>query len=345
MKTCSIIQARGLLALLFLPAILASPLQNEARGSSCNANNCLRAVQGNPVIASPLCFSTLGRISTATSVVTAYSTTTEYVTSVSTETIYATTVTEVVLPPQDLPGRLAKRTQPASYTVSSIIKACSTDAAKISSACSCLLGTTTSTTTATTTTTLPVTETKTVSTTLTTEIPTLTVTSTCYPQSTAAITNGGFESGSLDPWYLVPLASDSTAGTYGIIADSATPDQSHAFQASLQSPYYLESGKSYTKVLIAQNLNTCPGATYTLSFWYKFGYTGHNFGPASYFVTFIDGAEVLNFNNGPMVWTLATKTFTATSTSTVLRFDLVNGYTIFLGTEFLSLDGVTVVPA
>ncbi|KAF3930499.1 hypothetical protein ABW19_dt0200864 [Dactylella cylindrospora] len=315
---------------LAISAVVASPIEKVAR-EDCHANNCLRAVRGNPGIAYPFCFSTLGRITTSTDVRTDYSTTTTTITETKTQTNYDATVTTTVVPPEAPAPELARRT--AAPNTSTILKACSTDAAKISSACSCFLGTSTSTQTLTTTTTLPYVVTETVSETTTTDAGTLTVSSTCYPIA-SPISNGGFESGIL-PWYLPPVSSDATAGSWEIVEDETTPNPTHAFKATLLR----QSGKPFNKVILAQSLPTCNGVTYTLSFWYKFE---GNWGGSTYLVVLINGGEVLNINSAPNTWTLATTTFTAGITLTELRFDIVLGQSS--GYEYVYIDGVDVTP-
>ncbi|KAK6527736.1 hypothetical protein TWF694_004716 [Orbilia ellipsospora] len=326
----------GALLALAVPAVLANPVDNLlARGGpGCNADNCLRAIRGREV-GYDFCYSTLGRITTTTNVITAYTTDTTTVTDyIATATVYATTVTTVVLPHRDEPRDLIKRTDSPAQQTASIIKACTTSSASISSACSCYLGDSTSTITEETTTTVPVTVTETDSETLTVEIPTFVVTSTCHPLATPVLRNGGFDSGKLEPWTIGDLPSDSQAGSYSFVPVIL----GKVFKAVLSTPTH---GNLYSKVDLVQNLVTCPGVKYELSFWYRFD--GRK-GSSTDIEIFIDGTKISDINDGTQSLFGATfsKKFIATSTTTVLEVDLVLGHVT--GTETIYLDGFSVLP-
>ncbi|KAF3917526.1 hypothetical protein AA313_de0200343 [Arthrobotrys entomopaga] len=324
----------GALLALVVPA-LATPVDNIFARDNCHANNCLRAVRGrNADAAVDLCFSALGRITTTTEIETAYTTTFVAVTDyTATATVYATTVTTVVLP---FIHPLNKRTDSPASMTADILKQCSTDPVAIASACSCFLGDSTSTVTESATITLPVTATETSLDILTVDIPTLTVTSTCYPHATPAIQNGDFNTGHISPWTIGSLGSDSQPGTYSIV------DFDKKFKASLPKPTF---GHSYSKVDLVQNLVTCPGQKYKLSFWYKFDASNNN---AGFVVTFVDGVKVSDIAGSSQSWlellfgATVTKTFTATSTTTNLEIDLVVGSNP--KSEVIYLDNVSVVP-
>ncbi|EPS43423.1 hypothetical protein H072_2597 [Dactylellina haptotyla CBS 200.50] len=320
----------GAFLALAIPAVLANPhdifgLQKR----DCTGNNCNRAVRGNPEVAAPFCYTYLGRITTETETATEYTTTTTTVTeTVATITEYDATVTATVLPPW-----VVKRgTDGPEATISSIIKACTTDAAKISSACSCFLGDATSTVTESTTATLPVTVTETATDTLTVDIPTYTVTETCYPTATPAITNGLFNTGSLAPWSSVPVGSTFKQGSAGLVQNWY--GHHYAFKAGLGS-----SLSKSTKVKLAQDLVTCPGAKYKINFWYLFfGLRGDD----AHIIVYVDGVQIFDIKGVylPAWYFSGDATFTATSGSTNLEFDFVlkKGLT----DEDVLVDGVTV---
>ncbi|KAK6338454.1 hypothetical protein TWF730_002514 [Orbilia blumenaviensis] len=320
-----------------IPATVASPIDKVARyiyAPYCRPNHCSDALERDPAAASSTCDEILGR-TTPTVVVTSYSFVNTTATSTLTETVYEATITSVVLPPEPTdPALVGKRYY---YGAVGIDQACGYNLRKLSSACGCFLGFDEPTPT-TITTIIPTTFSDSVAVTTTTNVPgTLVTTSTCYPAATPAIQNGDFESGLLSPWYIVPGGSDTQPGTYSIAEDATTPNPLYAFIATVSMP---DPGFSYRKVNIAQDLTTCPGATYNLSFNYKF----EGDAPAAcYIVTFINGVEVLNFNNGPSSWTPAATTFVAGSSTTVLRIDFVIGSAF--GTENLSIDGISIVPA
>ncbi|KAF3929011.1 hypothetical protein ABW20_dc0100273 [Dactylellina cionopaga] len=317
-----------------IPAVIANP--HDLFGiqkRDCNGNNCNRAVRGNPDVAAPFCYTYLGRITTETDVATEYTTTTTTVTTtVATVTQYDTTITATVLPPW---APLAKRaTKGPEETLSSIVKACTSDPAKISSACSCFLGDATSTITESTTTTLPVTVTETATDTLTVDVPTYTVTETCYPHATPVIKNGLFNTGSLSPWYTVPVESSVKQGSASLVHNWF--GHNFAFKAGLDA-----STSKATKVKLAQDLVTCPGAKYKVSFWYLFlGLRGDD----AHIIVYVDGVQKFNIKGGylPIWFFSADAAFTATSGSTYLEFDFVldKGR----GDEDIYIDGVTVAP-
>lgn len=321
----------SLLSLAFAAsASLATPIEHVARsGSGCKITPCLIAVKANPFVGYPFCYSKLGRIVTSTKYKTTYTLTTTIVTeTVATNTEYTATITTLTVATE----ALQKRTW--GHGTAIIIKACQTNSAKISSACSCLLKQATSTTTITLTTMLPSVVTETVPATATeTASDPFTITSTCYPSATPIITNGGFESGTLDPWYLVPLGSDSSPGTYTITTDVTAPEPSQVFDANLS---IRPPGFTFTKVIIAQNLVTCPGVTYTISFFYKIVTTG----PAVFLVGFVGGVDKFYHTSSEGIWQATSASFTATSTTTVFQLDLVRGDGT--GTANIFIDGVTV---
>jgi hypothetical protein len=330
----------GALLALALPAVLATPLELVKR--DCNANNCLRALRGatrlaDPQFPSAFCFSYISRIVTATETSTDYTTeTTTSTETVATITNYEATVTQTVLPPVDTLKKRRDTLSPEELSAS-IVSQCSYDPTKISSDCSCFLGTATSTVTESTTATLPVTVTATATDTLTVDIPTLTITETCFPTATAAITNGGFGTGSLSPWYSVPVGSSFKQGTASVSYNPLSIHHKHAFKAGV-SVAFNKAGK----VKLAQDLVTCPGATYSLDFDYFF--FGLRFGDASIVVT-VDGVELFNIDGNPATLQYESptaQTFTATSGSTYLEFEF--NVKKGVSSEDIFIDAVSVTP-
>ncbi|KAK6528341.1 hypothetical protein TWF281_009584 [Arthrobotrys megalospora] len=329
MKSSFVIQT--LLAVV-IPTALANPIDVVARymyGSYCRSTKCYQALERDPIAASSTCSDILGRTA-PTIIVTAYRFINTTAITTATETMYQATSTTVVLATTEAPVLLDKR-----YGMG-ISEECDSNLHKFRAACSCIIGFEEPTPT-TITTTIPSTLTDAVATeTVTTNVPgTLTITSTCSPAATAAIQNGGFETGDISPWYIVPGGSDTMSGTYSIVTDATTPNPAYAFMATVSMPL---GAFSYTKVNIAQNLVTCSGASYNLAFNYRFEGSS---GAACYIVVFIDGVKVHDITSGPSTWTPAPPVrFTATSSSAVLRVDLVMGKAA--GTENLYIDGFTV---
>ncbi|KAK6530376.1 hypothetical protein TWF694_003732 [Orbilia ellipsospora] len=139
-----------------------------------------------------------------------------------------------------------------------------------------------------------------------------TTSSTCNPTATPAIQNGDFENMSGDdsvadiqPWYIVDLTAPAT---YEVVEVNGTT----AFHAICNSD---ESHGAYTKVKLAQELNTCPNTTYDISFL-------HNFDPAdnlnAYLVVFINGEEIGNIRAAANEWVEWNGNFTSNGNETTL---------------------------
>ncbi|KAF3934710.1 hypothetical protein ABW20_dc0105892 [Dactylellina cionopaga] len=137
----------------------------------------------------------------------------------------------------------------------------------------------------------------------------------CNPSRTPAVTNGDFEAGTesadIRPWYIVDL---NAPATYEIL----NVNGSNVFHAICNSD--LEHG-AYTKIKLAQELNTCPNTTYDITFQ-------HNFVPGNnqnaWLVVFIDGVEIGSIRAGPSNWVAFNGNFTSKpggENATLLQLD------------------------
>ncbi|KAF3940843.1 hypothetical protein ABW19_dt0205987 [Dactylella cylindrospora] len=259
-----------LIVVLSLAALaVSSPLDKRATTSTyCYRDNCFRGFLGKPVDATPFCLDYLGRLVTETATVTAEPTT---VTSTSTEyewtdVVYYSTVT---LPPgvplTTPPARLAKRDVPNPTTVSSFLKYCDYLTSRISSGCSCFLGTE-----ATSTVDVLITTSVTVTETTNTFVPDgLTLSSVrtvewCDPSATPSptIINGGFDDSTTDisPWYIHP-----EPWRYGIPADGGRIEITPNATAGPDNPNYITI-VTYIPggVVLAMDLDICLFTPYWL---------------------------------------------------------------------------------
>ncbi|KAK6500796.1 hypothetical protein TWF506_003559 [Arthrobotrys conoides] len=306
---------------LFIPNILASPINNRYAPPQalCVANDCYRALTNDLYVASSTCYEILDR-TTPTVTITQYD---FAATQTDIETQYAATTT-ITVAPFNGQGRLrrAKRSNEVVQTACGDIAP-----GEFTGACNCLvgIGVFNISRPAPTTTTVHITidDIVGVVASTTTATDTLTVTETCSPTGNAVI-NEDFHTRQLPPWYIIPAGSDSESGKFSVVEDLTLPnDWPHrVFNASVfKTP---GTFSQYSKVKVAQDLKTCPGVDYTLSFYYRFE---GNAGPGSYIVTFIDGLKVTDINNGPSTWTrVGPIPFRARSFTTELRVDLVNAY-------------------
>ncbi|KAK6496093.1 hypothetical protein TWF481_002117 [Arthrobotrys musiformis] len=172
-----------------------------------------------------------------------------------------------------------------------------------------------------------------------TEAPTTTIatsTSTaCNPLRTPAVTNGDFEAGleasDIRPWYIPDLVAPAT---YEILDVNGT----NVFHAICKSD--LEHG-AYTKIKLAQQLNTCPNTDYDFEF-------KHNFLPGenenAYIVVFVDGEEVANIRGGPNKWVTYRGNFTTKSSGNSTLFQLDFAPVAFDSQEFF-VDDFEFTPA
>ncbi|KAF3914520.1 hypothetical protein AA313_de0208519 [Arthrobotrys entomopaga] len=158
--------------------------------------------------------------------------------------------------------------------------------------------------------------------------------SICNPTATPAIQNGDFENmngdasvANIQPWFIVDLTAPAT---YEVVKVNGTT----AFHAICKSD---DSHGAYTKVKLAQNLQTCPDTDYDISFV-------HNFDPAdnlnAYLVVFANGEEIGNIRAAPNRWVEWKGNFTSNgNTTTLLQLDFAPVY--FSSQEFY-VDNFTV---
>ncbi|KAF3185533.1 hypothetical protein TWF106_007911 [Orbilia oligospora] len=317
MRTTHIIQA---LTTLFIPVILASPINHAyiRRHEFCLANDCYRALTNDVFVASRTCSEVLA-IATPTVTITQYD---FAATQTNVKTVYAATTTITVAPSnsQGQP-RAVKRQNERIQT------ACGGAASpEFTGACNCLVGIGVFNVSApapiTTTVHITIDDAIKIVASTTTATDTLTVTQTCSPTGNAVV-NEDFHSRQLSPWYIAPPGPGSEPGNFSIVEDLTLPNEwpHRVFNASV---FKTTGFSQYSKVNIAQNLKTCPGVDYNLSFSYRFE---GNAGRGSYLVTFIGGMKVTDINNGPSTWTrVGPIPFKATSFTTELRVDLVNAF-------------------
>ncbi|KAK6504784.1 hypothetical protein TWF481_006723 [Arthrobotrys musiformis] len=314
MKKTQIIQTFFTFA---IPAVLAGPINNVyfPRQASCVPNDCYQALNNDLVVASSTCSEVLTRAPPTVTV-------TQYdfaATQTDTETVYEATITTTVLP-----SNQGEQRRKSKRSIEEIEAACGDTPSDFRVACNCIIGAGfNASTTAPTTTTVHVTiDDIAVVATTTTATGTLTVTETCSPTGNIVV-NEAFQSGQLAPWYPVPVGSNSEVGSYNIVEDRALSN-SWPYLVFNASVFKTTRFSTYSKVNIAQDLKTCPGVDYILSFYYKFE---GNAGPGSYLVTFIGGMKVTDINNGPSTWTRVVPIpFRATAFTTELRIDMVNAF-------------------
>ncbi|KAK6345528.1 hypothetical protein TWF718_007440 [Orbilia javanica] len=309
-----IVQISGLLITLVIPAILASPINGMLlpRQAECIPNDCYQALTSDLFAASRTCSEILARTTPAVTI-------TQYefgATHTNIQTVYDATTTITLAPQRNPP--LAKRSD------AEIEAACAATPSEFSSACGCLItraGLNISTPAPTTTTAyVTISDVTVLVASTTTAAGTLTVTEICSPTGNAVL-NEDFQSGELAPWYTVPVGADSEMGSYEIVEDLTLSDsQSHRV---FNSSVFKKSGPTrYSKVNIAQDVKTCPGVDYTLTFSYKFEGTSR---AGSYIVAFIGGLKVADVGNGPTSWTRVVPIrFRATGFTTRLQVDTVN---------------------
>ncbi|KAL1864487.1 hypothetical protein VTK73DRAFT_5858 [Phialemonium thermophilum] len=267
----------------FLASVLVSGVgarcTSPSGSTKCNADNCLRAVRGTPLIGAPFCSSWLSQspvTTTVTETATATETLTDVVTVSTTQTLTTSTFTDVVATATVTQLVKRKELDPSA----SIYSRCSSLSSRVSSACSCFLSTTstltvTATVTATVTSEVAVTTTDVITSHVVATVST-TRTATATSVVTQVVDNGSFESykprtnPTIAPW------TNSTSWTGG----SITVANGVTTCGPTSTGYYCAPGTVAVMmrppttpggyVSLLQNLQYAkPGTTYTLSYWVR----------------------------------------------------------------------------
>jgi len=256
-------------------------------------------------------------------------------------------------------GKRANKLSSPSAMTSTILRQCGNKPASLSSACNCYLGTSSSVVPTTTTTIVSNTITSIVSmldigssfsssynkmtnikislsfcfssqiTSTSTQFVSVVATSTCNPFRAPVILNAGFDdsSANINPWTVVNNFGDDYTGSYIIDTDSDNADSpSNSLVVTLNEPGGSDPGSNYRVVYFDQDLTTCPGLTYTLSFRYKFEIIDGDHDPhGSYIVAFVDDKDFIHVNGqDDTQWYTATGQFTATQATSHFEIRLLD---------------------
>ena len=143
------------------------------------------------------------------------------------------------------------------------------------------------------------------------------------------LVNGGFETGNLSGWN-VPNSNWLGVSTGSAFAHSGT--------------YGLDWGPVGQQLYIDQDIATVVGAKYDLSFWYRI-----NYGPTNEISALVDNTTVFDAFDPPAdaTWTMESVAFTATSTSTNIKFGFRQdpGYSGFDDASVVQTSAATPAPA
>jgi hypothetical protein len=150
------------------------------------------------------------------------------------------------------------------------------------------------------------------------------------------VQNGGFETGTILPWTLVDDHAGFDLVLYG---STILPQTQHSVMIPHSGNYDFVFGSINSLAYLSQNLPTCPGQAYLMSFWLK------NPNPGSYqsyeqFQVSWDGTNVYAVTNPPAItaWTNLSFIVAAAGTNTALQFAAQNQLFYF------GLDDVSVLP-
>ncbi|KAI4233151.1 MAG: hypothetical protein L6R40_007152 [Gallowayella cf. fulva] len=201
---------------------------------------------------------------------------------------------------------------------------------RLSSACSCIVTTTTKPTTLS-----PSTKTNT---------PTATAPPTCT-DARVVVTNGDFETGSLAPWTLLSNDPDLRIYSNRFFFNVTSPgynDSKYAFTVTD------ESATTYVQVTIGQSVPVCPGRKYKFSarLFINNGET-ESFREEQHAELFVDDIRVAAapdtwiYNYRVFVWKRWSATFTANSTTAAVKVALWT--TNYMYAQW-GLDNVVIVP-
>ncbi|KAF3199958.1 hypothetical protein TWF106_003535 [Orbilia oligospora] len=172
---------------------------------------------------------------------------------------------------------------------------------------------------------------------------TTTIFSTCKHTAVAAIENGDFESGVLDPWRKIKIGDDTWMGDSKIVNNDTALKPNQIFKITLDPSRW--TLKPYIGVAFGQVLNTCPGATYNLSFQYKV--ESANGSAAGLYIVLAINKEIkinLGSSNISSSWAVGTGNFVAAEGITHLKIVVISETKVSsFSKQIIYLDDITVI--
>ncbi|KAF3314995.1 hypothetical protein TWF173_004211 [Orbilia oligospora] len=172
---------------------------------------------------------------------------------------------------------------------------------------------------------------------------TTTIFSTCKHTALPAIENGDFESGVLDPWRKIKIGDDTWMGDSEIVNNDTSLKPNQIFKITLDPSSW--TLKPYIGVAFGQILNTCPGATYNLSFQYKVE-SASGSAAGLHIILSINKEIKINLGSSNIAssWAVGTGNFTAAEGITHLKIIVVSENKVSSFSKLIVyLDDITVI--